>query len=329
MPSAILRLIARQWFLVGLAAVLVIGFVFWAQLRWIASPAWLRNSIVAVVLFLMAWPLQSSAMWRAVRRPGAALLAFGMNFGLLPLTAWAFMPLLQGELALGLVVAAAAPCTLASAAVWTRQAGGNDAVALIVTISTNLACFLLTPFWLFATTGQGEVELPVGQMVSRLGLLVVLPIVAGQLSRLHRPVADWTTRRKTTLSTLSQCGILSIVLIGAIQSAARLAEIEPGQGPGFAEFAWMIVAVAVVHTLVLGAGHLASAMVGLGRSERIAVGFAGSQKTLMVGIYIATTYFGGLTILPMVAYHVVQLVIDAVVADRLKASGDSRVLDSD
>ena len=33
---------------------------------------------------------------------------------------------------------------VASAAVWTRRAGGNDAVALIVTISTNLACFLLT-----------------------------------------------------------------------------------------------------------------------------------------------------------------------------------------
>ena len=69
-------------------------------------------------------------------------------------------PLLRGDLAVGLLVAAAAPCTLASAAVWTRRAGGNDAVALMVTIGTNLTCFVVTPLWLLVTTGRAGIEFP-------------------------------------------------------------------------------------------------------------------------------------------------------------------------
>ena len=42
---------------------------------------------------------------------------------------------------------------------------------------------------------------------------------------------------------------------------------------------------------------------------------AGSQKTLMVGLYVAIHYFGGLVLIPLVIYHVVQLLMDTVVAD--------------
>jgi sodium/bile acid cotransporter 7 len=257
-----------------------------------------------------------------VRRPWAASLAFVLNFGLLPLIAWGFAPLLQGDLAIGLLVATAAPCTLASAAVWTRRAGGNDAVALLVMVATNLTCFLFTPLILLATTGRGEIKLPVLEMMVKLGLLVVVPIVLAQLTRLYRPVARWTTRCKTPLSTVAQLGILSIVLIGAVQSAHYISDLDGGEMPGPGDFVWMIVVVSVVHTLGLAAGHLASFAMRLDRPERIAVGFSGSQKTLMVGIYVATTYFPGTALLPMIAYHVSQLVIDTLVADRLKARGE-------
>ena len=54
----------------------------------------------------------------------------------------------------------------------------------------------------------------------------------------------------------------------------------------------------------------------------VAVGFAGSQKTLMVGLTIALQ-FGGLTILPMLAYHVLQLLIDTLLANRLRLGSQS------
>ena len=63
-----------------------------------------------------------------------------------------------------------------------------------------------------------------------------------------------------------------------------------------------------------GLGRLA----GMDRAEWIAVGLAGSQKTLMIGLHIAVTQDLGLAVLPMVAYHAVQLLLDTVVADRLR-----------
>jgi len=314
MPTAY---IIRYWFLIGLAAVLLIGFSLWRQLGWLADLILLRNLVVASVLFLMAWPLEFSTMWQAIRRPWAAALAFGVNFGLLPLIAWASLPLLRDDLAVGLMIAVSAPCTLASAAVWTRQAGGNDAVALLVTITTNLSCFLLTPFWLLVTIGRSDIDLPAGQMVAKLAVLVVVPIVAAQLSRLYRPVAAWATRRKRPLSILAQGGILTIVFVGAIQASEKLAASESGQIVLAADLAWMIALVSAIHLAALGAGLLLARATGLRRPNQIAVAFAGSQKTLMVGLFVATSL--GATILPMVAYHVCQLVIDTLVADRFRA----------
>jgi sodium/bile acid cotransporter 7 len=221
-------------------------------------------------------------------------------------------------MAVGLIIAAAAPCTLASAAVWTRQAGGNDAVSLLVTITTNLSCFLLTPFWLLMTIGRADIDLPAGQMVAKLAILVVVPIVAAQLSRLCHPVASWATQRKKPLSLLAQCGILTIVLVGAIQASERLANSASGQTLLAAELAWMIVLVSAVHLSTLSAGFVLAKVTGLQRPEQIAVAFAGSQKTLMVGLFVATSL--GVTILPMVAFHVCQLLIDTLVADRFRAA---------
>ena len=42
-------------------------------------------------------------------------------------------------------VAAVVPCTLASASVWTRKAGGDDSISMMTTVVTNLACLLVVP----------------------------------------------------------------------------------------------------------------------------------------------------------------------------------------
>ena len=216
------RFLLNQWFLILLAAVLALGFMSPEPFAGFASATWIRNSIVATVLFFMALPLESRTMIRTLRRPQAALLASGVNMGLLPLMAWGISSLVEGDLAIGLIITAAAPCTLASAAVWTRRAGGNDAVAILVTILTNATCFLTTPFWILLATGRST-SIGLSDMIGRLGLLVVLTMVIAQVMRLSAPVAEFATRRKVLLSTLAQLGILSMVLIGSVNTSQNLA----------------------------------------------------------------------------------------------------------
>lgn len=72
------------------------------------------------------------------------------------------------------------------------------------------------------------------------------------------------------------------------------------------------------------AGHAFGHWCGLGRGNRIAVRFSGNQKLLIVGLHVAVTYYQGFVLLPMVVYHVTPLLIDTIVADRMRNSGPPR-----
>jgi sodium/bile acid cotransporter 7 len=229
---------------------------------------------------------------------------------------------LTADLAVGLIVASAVPCTLASAAVWTRLAGGNDSVSLLVTMFTNLSCFVVTPAIIYLLAGKSGVEIEFSEMALKLLLLIVLPIVAAQLLRLIAPVGRWAAANKQLLSTYAQLGILSIVLVGAVRCGERIAALE-GELSGVAgQVLLMLVLVAAIHLVAWWAGLRTAAALGMARADQLAVAFAGSQKTLMVGLAIALE-FGGLAALPMLAYHVEQLLVDTVLAGRARNGAES------
>ena len=63
----------------------------------------------------------------------------------MPILAYLVSHLLPPLLAGGLIVASVVPCTLASAAVWTRKAGGEDSIAMMTTVVTNVGCIAIVP----------------------------------------------------------------------------------------------------------------------------------------------------------------------------------------
>lgn len=315
--------VARQWFLIALVAVLAIGFTAWQSLSpW--AQRFPEKVVVAVVLFLMSWSLDSRAMWRAMSRPAAASLGIGVNFIVVPLLAWSVAHWLPTSLGRGLCLTAALPCTLASAAVWTRRAGGNDAVALIVTMVTNLSCFLVTPFLLWLMTGRqvtvaagGALPAPWNMVVS-LALVAVLPMIAGQLLRIPQTLAQFATAKKTPLSMICLVGILIMVLLGAISSGRELAKGGEEATLGIWVWGLLILSVAMVHTGALAVGYAAARGLRIAQPEAAAVGIAGSQKTLMIGLHMAISQGFGIGVLSLVLYHVLQLMIDTVAADAMR-----------
>ncbi|MCA9265293.1 MAG: bile acid:sodium symporter [Planctomycetales bacterium] len=312
---------ARQWFLYSLALTLGVGLCFSPHFATVVDAHRVRDGIVMVVLFLTALTLNPESIAAAFRRPGATLLAVAINYGLVPLSAWALSFALHPELGLGLIVTATVPCTVASAAVWTRRAGGNDAIAILVTAATNLGCFVVTPLWLRWTTQHADVEIALMPMIIKLAYLILIPILLAQACRLHPSIRALASDRKSGIGMICQLGILSILFAGAVNCGLRLR--DPGLATnrvGWLDFGLMFISVAILHTASLFAGQRIGKLSGLVREEWIAVGFAGSQKTLMIGLQVALMVGGGLTILPMVTYHVAQLLIDTVAADWLRTS---------
>lgn len=306
--------LVRHWFLLLLLMVLAVGMGSGPLL---AGPLarFPRGMLVAVVMFVTALPMSLTQLSGGARSTLSVAVALVLSMGVAPPLAWVVAKLLPAALGVGLVVAACVPCTLASAAVWTRRGEGNDAIALLVTMVTNLACFAVLPAWLAVLVGA-RVELDPLDLSLRLLLLVVLPVLGAQLLRLAAPVRVAATCYKPALSIVAQLGVLAMVGFGAVHAGEMLSQLD-SSAFGAAVWVWLLATVVLLHLALFALGWFGSAAAGAGYADRLAVAIAGSQKTLMIGLDVALG-FGGLAILPMVAYHVAQLVIDTLLVDRLR-----------
>ena len=303
----------RHWFLTLLTAVLIVGLGAGPRLAETVSRL-PRGWLVALVMFVTALPMSFDQFARAARSGRAVGLALLLNVLVAPPLAWALGRMLPPALAVGLIVASSVPCTLASAAVWTRRGGGNDAVALIVTLLTNLGCFLVLPTWLWLLLSSA-IEVDPTSMSQRLLLLVVVPVTLAQLLRLSPSIARAATVRKSLLSYAAQCGVLTMVFFGAVSAGNTLAT-SGAASIDLLTWLLLLAMVLVLHLILFAAGWFGGQGLRLDASDRLAAGIAGSQKTLMIGLDVALG-FGGLAVLPMVAYHVAQLVVDTMLVDAI------------
>jgi sodium/bile acid cotransporter 7 len=314
-------LLAKRWFLLLLLAGLILACLRPQGLK--PAMLWLDLRIaVAASLFLMAWGLESRSLLHALARPLPALWALFISYSALPALAWSAGWLLPvADLRLGLLLIASVPCTLASAVLWTRLAGGNEATALLTVLLTTATSWLVTPAWLTLAAGT-SVVLDTPGMMRSLVLVLIVPVGLGQLSRALGPLARTAARYKTVVGVISRLLIFLIILKAAVDVSERLSERSAPLDLG-----WIAAAATLciaIHGAVLAGSFWSSRLLNIDRAGRIAVAFACSQKTLPVSLYLFDAYFQAaypLAVLPMVFYHVGQLVVDTFVADVLARHG--------
>src|SRR4051812_20293884 len=119
----------QRWFLLLLLGGGAVALARPQALEWTAvlDP----RAVVAVALFLTAWTMPGRHLLDMLTRPWPALWGFALSAGAVPLAAWLLMPLLPAAFGIGLLISASVPCTLASAILWTRRAGGDEATVLL------------------------------------------------------------------------------------------------------------------------------------------------------------------------------------------------------
>lgn len=309
--------LGRNWFLIALGICFSTGFFAAEPLGFLLTWDYLRGAIVFTVMWATGVTLRADAVRRSVASPIPSALAIGINIIVVPgmsLIVARVLPewLLPSRLAGGLFIATLVPCTLASAAVWTRKAGGDDSIALLTTVVTNLACVFVVPIGVWIGLGQ-ETEVSAREQMMKLAVLVVVPLVLAQTMR-QLGLAAWADRNKLRLGAASQIGILAMVGFGAIASAQAVRQYAGAAGGGWVGVPTVIVAGIAIHLTALWLGISVSRGLGTDRHRQIAVGFAGSQKTLMIGLQIAIDC--GVSVVPMIAYHLAQLFLDTLVAQR-------------
>ncbi len=323
------RWLAKSWFLIALLVLLPSGMAFgWSTTEeWrAASAGQIQPATTTVaILFLMAFSLDSAKLGESFRSPRPVVWGAVVNLGLLPLMAWPLaMTHSLADFSLGLLIAAAVPCTLATASVSTRQAGGNDAVSLLVTLLTNLVGVVLTPLWL-QWTASASAAIDTAPIIRNLALTVLLPTILGQLLRTVPSCGRFATTHKFGIGVAAQSLVLLIVAKSAVEAGGKLQ--SQAVWPSAIDFVRLAAQCAGLHALAMLIAHRGSRWLGLAREDAIATLFAGSQKTLPVGLLLAAmpavTGYQSLPFItfPILLFHAVQLVMDTAIADRIASRG--------
>ncbi|TWU57258.1 bile acid:sodium symporter family protein [Rubripirellula reticaptiva] len=309
----------NHWFLISIGLCFGAGYFAESWLAPITQIPLLRDGVVFVVMWAMGVTLAADTVRESIAKPTAALLAILINVFVVPLLALPSQWFLPAGVFGGLFVAALIPCTLASASVWTRRAGGDDSVTMMTTVVTNLACIAVVPIGLTMVLSRVS-NISATDQILKLSILVALPLVIAQTMR-GMGAAGWADRNKPRLSLLGQCGILVMVVFGAIASRQTV-DLDGGESLNWPTLVILCLAAAAIHTTAFAIGIVASRGMGIDRDRQIAVGIGGSQKTLMVGLQIAIDC--GVSVVPMLVYHLSQLVIDTAIVDRWKKKDNER-----
>ncbi|WP_339731510.1 bile acid:sodium symporter [uncultured Gimesia sp.] len=319
-----LSFLRRRWFLLCITLVIVAGVYaghqgsedVLSEVKQFIRPSWLT----AIVLFLMSLSLNSEHLLTSIRKPAPLVLSLATNIILLPLVAWALLPLqMTPDFQVGLIIMACVPCTLCGASVWTRRAGGNDGISLMVTMITNGACFLTVPFWILLITSH-EIEFDRVTMVTKLFYAAMLPVVIGQILRLNPRIKQFADGITSKLGTIALVFVLFMVLLAAVQTGhgIRTSEI----GISFTAVAIVWISCIVVHVSGFFSNMLLGKAFQFHPRDQIASAIAGSQKTLPIAVFVATdaSMFGDAgipsAVFPLLMFHTSQFFIDTILADR-------------
>lgn len=280
------------------------------------------NAAIFLLFLLNGLRLPRNEVVRGMRH-GRFLLPLALwCFGAMAIAGWALSKagsglMLPPVVALGFLFLGALPSTVQSATAYSSLGGGNVAVSVVAAAFLNiLGVFVSAPlFSLMAGSTAGAFDI---DALERITLILLLPFVLGQIAqgrlgylvREHRRLATWMDRISIAIAVY-------VAFSGAV---------EQGLWQQVGAYDWFILLVLVGLFLIVGFGGawLLGSALRLERPDRIAFLFAGGQKSIALGAPLASLLFppaiAGLLLLPVLTYHLLQLVLSAPLATRLSHS---------
>lgn len=280
---------------------------------------WVAGYGISIVFFLYGLTLAPEKMRAGLLKWKVHIVVQVATFAFFPLVMLGFIlafgRYFPPELSLGFFYLAALPGTVSSSVAMTSLARGNVPVAIFnATLSAFLGVFL-TPLlmaWYMQSTGHA---LPLGSVITKIMLLVLLPTALGQIA--HHWLAGWASANSSWLKLVDRGVILAIVYNSFCDS------IHEGvwSAHDVSLLGFMIAGVIIIFFVVYELMKIPCRVLGFNREDTIACIFCSSKKSLATGVPLSKVIFGatpmlGLIIAPLMLFHFFQLVIVSVIANR-------------
>jgi sodium/bile acid cotransporter 7 len=315
--------IIKYWFITGLVLMSAVTmadrheWTVWAG-RWLKNHSG-PNMVIFLIFLFSGTTLDARLLRKGLKDFNATWTALMLIFVLSPLLALAcqYLPL-DVQILTGLYLVAVMPSTLSSGVVMTDSAGGNMAHALFVTILANaMAVFTIPVVLSFMLTTLGDhrsIEIDKAAIMTKIALLVLLPLVIGMF--IQSTCRNRIAAMQPNVQIINQLLILTIVWMGMCQSRATI--VTSGH-------AVLPVAALVFgfHLILVTLAFAATKIIKIGPGRRESVIFMGGQKTLPLSVILQVSLFPdyGLALVVCVTHHIIHLMMDAYLVEKIKISG--------
>ena len=228
---------------VGLAIVagVLLGGLFPDLAGWIASLEIARiNLPIAVLIWGMIFPMMLAVDFSAIgsirQQPRGLLITVAVNWLIKPLTmtalAWLFIrgvfspwipEAIGQDYVAGMILLGVAPCT-AMVFVWSRLSDGDPNYTVVqVAVNDLIMVFAFAPIAALLL-GVSDVLVPWDTMLAAVGLFVVVPLVAGWLTRVFLGSAGRIERLEFKLKPVAITALIAtVLLLFMVQAQAILA----------------------------------------------------------------------------------------------------------
>lgn len=305
--------------LVGIVVAAALAFVLPARGAFADGFAVAVKLGIALLFFLYGARLSTQEALKGLTnwRLHALILAFTFVIypviGLLARPTVAFM---SEDLYQGLLFMTLVPSTVQSSVALTGVARGNVSGAVVAASVSSLVGVVTTPLLVMWLMGAGDGVSVDASVFGDIALQLLLPFILGQLAHNFVPRVGELAKSKAT--KIVDRGSIWMVVYSAFSR-------------GVVSGVWSNVSAWEIVFLTLFSCALVVAMLWLTRilpealrfprEDRVAIQMCGTQKSLATGLPMATVIFGGASlgvlIIPLMIYHMCQLVICSAYASRI------------
>lgn len=239
--------------------------------------------ILGFIMFSLGLGLTPADFRRILAQPRALLVGVVCHFVLLPLVCFGMLSLLgmSGVFAVGFMILAACP-TGTTSNLLTYLARGDVALALSFTAMASVLTIFTLPLlvtWSLAyfLGAQQAVDVPVGQMMGQVALVLGLPVSLGMVVR-HR-WTHWALGFEPRATRIATGLFILIVLLAVVKNWPLLRD-------NFANLAPFAV---VLNVTMLGLGFAVAWGARLSRRQSVTLGIETAVQNAALALVIASS----------------------------------------
>jgi len=220
------------------------------------------------------------------------------------------------EFRYGLQIYVIMPCTISSGVVMVSQLNGHFALAILLTVVTNITAVLTIPLYVkWMLVPESDVQFDVPALLLKLTLTILIPIIVGKCLGLIKPLRKFLDipKHKMILKLINTTFLAFIVwfTVSTTGVEGKLDQLT------VVSILFVIGWAIAMHLLFLLINTVASFVLRLEVDQRKCIIILASQKTLAVGVSIIVFLpkslgEAGLIAIAIVISHITTLLFDSL-----------------